>query len=405
MATVYFLEGVWACGYFLVKNKYFWNCLDLLLEYLGKTGKYNVEETLIGWFITYIDRDSEALFKENLKNKRAKADIVDEEKQEREIIEQIERAEEKLAVVDKSLDYEEKKYLMRDEMGGDEKRIMIRLAKNVVKEKGEGSGSGTRFVFNKVEDVKVGKVEKGKKGNGGGSVLDELIKEEEKAKERSNRNHYWLCEGIVVKVMSKDLADKGSYKQKGVVRKGRIEALDNNGNLRSCPSGLGGVHGCRGTRRFDRLAGTHRIRVGSWNVGSLTSKLIELSDALGRHRVDIACFQENKLKGSRAREGNGYKLWYSGSSTARNGVGVMVAGRLKDNVVRVTRRSDRIMAISVVIDGETVNVISAYAPQVSSHEYASYRSRENILLNGIWSEVGRTEDRSKLVHGPSEQQS
>nr|GEW11156.1 hypothetical protein [Tanacetum cinerariifolium] len=42
----------------------------------------------------------------------------------------------------------------------------------------------------------------------------------------------------------------------------------------------------------------------------------------------------------------------------------MVAGRLKENVVRVTRRSDRIMAISVVIDGETVNVISAKAPQV-----------------------------------------
>ncbi|GKB82574.1 craniofacial development protein 2-like protein, partial [Tanacetum coccineum] len=65
-----------------------------------------------------------------------------------------------------------------------------------------------------------------------------------------------------------------------------------------------------------------------------------------------------------AREGNGYKLWYSGSGTARNGVGVMVAGRLKDDVVRVTRRSDRNMAISVVIDGEAVNVISAYAPQV-----------------------------------------
>ncbi|GJR38065.1 retrovirus-related pol polyprotein LINE-1 [Tanacetum coccineum] len=39
----------------------------------------------------------------------------------------------------------------------------------------------------------------------------------------------------------------------------------------------------------------------------------------------------------------------------------MVAGRLKENVVRVTRRNNRIMTISVVIDGETINVISAYA--------------------------------------------
>nr|GFC48712.1 hypothetical protein [Tanacetum cinerariifolium] len=78
----------------------------------------------------------------------------------------------------------------------------------------------------------------------------------------------------------------------------------------------------------------------------------------------IACFQETKWKGSRAREGNGYKLWYSGFSTARNGIGVIVAERLKDDVVRVTRRSNRIRAISVVIDGESVNVISTYAPQV-----------------------------------------
>nr|GEY31792.1 hypothetical protein [Tanacetum cinerariifolium] len=68
--------------------------------------------------------------------------------------------------------------------------------------------------------------------------------------------------------------------------------------------------------------------------------------------------------GSRERVGNGYKLWYSGSSKARNGVGFMVAGRLKDDVVRVTRRRDGIMAISVVIDGEAVNVINACAPYV-----------------------------------------
>ncbi|GJX55406.1 KIN17-like protein [Tanacetum coccineum] len=216
-----------------------WATLTEFIKYLGKTGKCKVEETPKGWFITYIDRDSEALFKDKLKNKRAKADIVDEEKQEREIMRQIERAEEeKLAVVDESLDYEEKKYLTRDEMGGDEKRIKLSLAKNVGKEKGEGSALGTKFVFDDVEDVKVGKVEKGKKGNGGGSVLDELIKEEEKAKERINRKDFWLCEGIVVKVMSKDLADKGYYKQKGVVRKvidkyvGEIEMIESKHKLR-----------------------------------------------------------------------------------------------------------------------------------------------------------------------------
>lgn len=64
------------------------------------------------------------------------------------------------------------------------------------------------------------------------------MKEEEKAKERTNRKDYWLFEGIIVKVMSKALAEKGYYKQKGVVRKvidkyvAEIEILENKHKLR-----------------------------------------------------------------------------------------------------------------------------------------------------------------------------
>ncbi|GJW79483.1 retrovirus-related pol polyprotein LINE-1 [Tanacetum coccineum] len=116
---------------------------------------------------------------------------------------------------------------------------------------------------------------------------------------------------------------------------GRIEAIDSDGHLRSCPFSLGGV-----------------------------DELLELGYALGRHKVDIACFQETKWKGSITWEGNGYKLWYSGSRTARNGVGVILAARLKDKIVQVKRSSDMIMTISVVIEGDTISVISAYAPHV-----------------------------------------
>ncbi|GJZ57942.1 retrovirus-related pol polyprotein LINE-1, partial [Tanacetum coccineum] len=83
-----------------------------------------------------------------------------------------------------------------------------------------------------------------------------------------------------------------------------------------------------GTRRDGRVAAFRRIMVGSWSVGSITGKLLELVDALERRKVDIACFQETKWKGAGNREANGYKLWYSGSLTARNGVGVILkAGR------------------------------------------------------------------------------
>ncbi|EFH68092.1 hypothetical protein ARALYDRAFT_892541 [Arabidopsis lyrata subsp. lyrata] len=73
-----------------------WATLTEFIKHLGKTGKCKVEETPKGWFITYIDRDSETLFKERLKNKRVKSDLAEEEKQEREIQKQIERAAEKL---------------------------------------------------------------------------------------------------------------------------------------------------------------------------------------------------------------------------------------------------------------------------------------------------------------------
>nr|GEX21568.1 hypothetical protein [Tanacetum cinerariifolium] len=108
---------------------------------------------------------------------------------------------------------------------------------------------------------------------------------------------------------------------------GSIETLYCDGHLRSCRVGLGGVGGVRGSTGNGRLAGSRRIRVGIWNVGPLTRKFFELVDVLGIHKVDIACFQETKWKGSSTKEGNGYKLW----------------------------SSNRIMAVTLVIDGETVN--------------------------------------------------
>ncbi|KAD6119059.1 hypothetical protein R6Q59_025161 [Mikania micrantha] len=216
-----------------------WATLTEFVKYLGRTGKCKVDETPKGWFITYIDRDSETLFKEKMKNKRAKADIVDEEKQEREIRRQIERAEQLISGangVDKISENEDAKLFSRSDDGG-EKKIKLSIGsstKNMGKEKGEGS---SRFVFDEVDDGK--KFEKDNRGKtGGGSALDELIKEEEKAKERINRKDYWLCEGIIVKIMSKDLADKGYYKQKGVICKvidkyvGEIEVLESKHKLR-----------------------------------------------------------------------------------------------------------------------------------------------------------------------------
>ncbi|KAL3815228.1 hypothetical protein ACJIZ3_016496 [Penstemon smallii] len=213
-----------------------WATLTEFVKYLGRTGKCKVEETPKGWFITYIDRDSETLFKEKMKNKRIKADIVDEEKQEREIQRQIERAEQMKVNEngDEQGDEGLKSRMLEKYDGDGEKKIKLSLLskKNV-----ETNRESSRLVFDEDEYESKG-VKRKRDGEKNLSVLDEMMREEEKAKERSNRKDYWLFSGIVVKVMSKALADKGYYKQKGVVRKvidkyyGEIEMLENKHVLR-----------------------------------------------------------------------------------------------------------------------------------------------------------------------------
>ena len=52
----------------------------------------------------------------------------------------------------------------------------------------------------------------------------------------------------------------------------------------------GSSHFPRRVRRVRMLAEPTRIRIGSWNVGSLTGKLRELVDAAMRRRVNNLCF-------------------------------------------------------------------------------------------------------------------
>jgi hypothetical protein len=56
----------------------------------------------------------------------------------------------------------------------------------------------------------------------------------------------------------------------------------------------GSSHLTRRMRRVRKLAEPSRVRVGIWNVGSLTSKLREVVDTMIRRRVNILCIQETK---------------------------------------------------------------------------------------------------------------
>ncbi|KAE8712094.1 KIN17-like protein [Hibiscus syriacus] len=216
-----------------------WATLTEFIKHLGRTGKCKVDETPKGWFITYIDRDSETLFKEKMKNKRIKLDMVEEEKHEREIQKQIEKAEQLKNPLE--AEENEQKAVIKELNLDSGMKIGFSLGGGSAAkaEKGESS-SNARLVFEEEENEKMkakAKIER-KENSGRKSALEELIREEEKQKERSNRKDYWLCEGIIVKVMSKALAQKGYYKQKGVVKKvidryvGEIEMLESKHVLR-----------------------------------------------------------------------------------------------------------------------------------------------------------------------------
>ncbi|KAF8395108.1 hypothetical protein HHK36_019049 [Tetracentron sinense] len=237
-ATVVYNEYI-ADRHHVHMNSTQWATLTEFVKHLGRTGKCKVDETPKGWFMTYIDRDSETLLKERLKNKRLKSDVVEEEKQERAIRKQIEQAEQLMpfsASTNGAGPSEAEQLLLpKSETGGKIAFALGSSSKPIPKEKTESSKVVFEEVTEKSEKTKTGN---SVKANIGRSALDDLMKDEEKAKERSNRKDYWLCEGIIVKVMSKALAQKGYYKQKGVVLKvidkyvGEIEMLDSKHVLR-----------------------------------------------------------------------------------------------------------------------------------------------------------------------------
>ncbi|GFP90708.1 DNA/RNA-binding protein kin17 [Phtheirospermum japonicum] len=139
---------------------------------------------------------------------------ADEEKMEKEIQRQIERAEQMMPGI--------KSRVLEKKDGDVEKKITLSLGTS---KKNVEANEGSRLLFDVEENES--KSEKRKRQDEGtsknGSVLDELMKEEEKAKERSNRKDYWLSEGIVVKGVVRKVIDRYC---------GEIEMLENKHLLR-----------------------------------------------------------------------------------------------------------------------------------------------------------------------------
>ena len=109
------------------------------------------------------------------------------------------------------------------------------------------------------------------------------------------------------------------------------------------------------------------IRVSTLNIGTMTGRGRELADMMERKNVDILCLQETKWKGSKARNiGGGCKIFYNGADGRKNGIGIMVREELAENILEVKRVSDRLMAMKLEVKGSILNIVSAYAPRLTT---------------------------------------
>ena len=177
----------------------------------------------------------------------------------------------------------------------------------------------------------------------------------------------------------------------------------------------GSSHLTRRVRGARKLVDVGMIRLGSWNVGSLTGKLREIVDTMTRRRVNILCVQETKWTGQKAKEveNTGFKLWYTGKEHNKNGVGILIDKNLRSGVVDVRRQGDMIILVKLVVCDMILNVISAYASQVGLSEAVKKNfweeldvmvrdvpSSEKLFIGGDFNgHVGTTSGGFERVHG------
>jgi exonuclease III len=86
--------------------------------------------------------------------------------------------------------------------------------------------------------------------------------------------------------------------------------------------------------------------------------------------VNILCVQETKWKGQKTKEveGTGLKLWYAGTMSTKNGVGIVLDKSFKDGVVDIKHQGQMIILEKFLVGDLVFNVISAYAPQTGLNE-------------------------------------
>ena len=120
------------------------------------------------------------------------------------------------------------------------------------------------------------------------------------------------------------------------------------------------------------------LRVGTWQIGTLEAKSLELANELSKYRIHAACVQETNWKGQKTKGIKEYKLWYVGLGDRRSGVGILVSNDILKQLVEVRRCNDRIMLVRIVVGEEIISIVSAYGPQIRLDEQVKRQFWDNL---------------------------
>ena len=113
-----------------------------------------------------------------------------------------------------------------------------------------------------------------------------------------------------------------------------------------------------------------------------------------------------------SREKGRYKLWWCKYDDKTGGVGILVKEELRENVVEIRRRCDRLMAIGLVFREEVAKIICAYAPlsgkanseerfyEEMAREWSMGNAHELVLgLGDFNGHVGKCAEGFEGIHG------
>lgn len=120
--------------------------------------------------------------------------------------------------------------------------------------------------------------------------------------------------------------------------------------------------GRRGTRSFDSGTG---LKIGCMNIrGGFNGKKNEMLEQAKVFGLDLVAISDVRVKGQVEEVLCGYKVFLSGVSGGRAnwGVGIMVRQELEHNILAVRCVNERLMWISLKLDGAVYRFISVYSP-------------------------------------------